>query len=241
MSPLPLALVGVCFCALGLLALRRIGSGYRIGRTLMAAQHVAIADLPAAVVRGEVYVRVHGRITSDEEFPEENDRPLVYRRRRLELAEDHAGRRWQTIEDEVHAVPFGLEERGAYAAVDAAQLGEGLVVIVRESVGTAADAPDRVPPGTPPGTPLRHRIHQVSAVEQAYVAGAPAIAADGTPTLTAGAGRPLILATLELDEAMRLLAAGHRSTVTGAAFAFVAGLALIGLAAILVLKEVVLT
>jgi len=34
------------------------------------------------------------------------DRPLVYRRRRLELASDPGARRWRTLEDEVMAVPF---------------------------------------------------------------------------------------------------------------------------------------
>lgn len=229
--------MGLAACAAGLLGLRLVGPGYRIARTLIAAPEVAIADLPAAIERGEPYVRVHGRVASDEEFPDENERPLVYRRRRLELSEDPAGRRWRVLEDEIHAVTFGLEERGAYAAVDVARLAEGLVVIARESAGTAADAPDRVPPGTPPATPLRHRVHQVSAVEQAYVAGAPTIAPDGTPTLTSGAGRPLILATLELDEAMRLLSAGRRRTVAGAAVALVTGLALLALALALAVAD----
>jgi len=235
--PLLLALIGLAACAAGLLGLRRVGPGYRIARTLIAAPQMAIGDLPAAIERGEPYVRVRGRIASDEEFPDENERPLVYRRRRLELAEDPAGRRWRVLEDEIHAVPFGLEERAAYAAVDVARLDEGLVVIARESTGTAADAPDRVPTGTPSATPLRHRVHQVSAVEQAYVAGVPTIAADGTPTLTAGAGRPLILATLELDEAMRLLASGRRRTVAGAAVALVAGLAFLALGLALAIAD----
>ena len=118
---------------------------------------------------------MHGRIASDEEFPDELDRPLVYRRRRLELATDASRRRWRTLEDEVMAVPFGLEERTAFVAVDAARLDEGLAVIVRESVGTAADTPDRVPARHAPTLAFRHGVHQVSAVEHAYVSGAPRI------------------------------------------------------------------
>ena len=47
----------------------------------------------------------------------------------------------------------------------------------------------------------------MSSVEHAIVAGVPAIdPADGTVRMTAGLGRPLILTTLERDEAMRVLA-----------------------------------
>jgi hypothetical protein len=225
--PLWLVGLGVVVCLIAGLLLRRIGPGFRIARVLAAAPEVSIDEIATAVAGGQPYVRVHGRISSDEEFPDELDRPLVYRRRRLELATDASQRRWRTLEDEVMAVPFGLEERTAFVAVDAARLDEGLAVIVRESVGTAADAPDRVPPGTAPSLALRHRIHQVSAVEHAFVSGAPRIGENGAPMITAGAGRPLILTTLELPEAMRLLGSGHRRTVIAATVLLAIGLGLV--------------
>ena len=43
----------------------------------------------------------------------------------------------------------------------------------RESVGTAADVPDRVPDGTPPDRVVRLRVEQVSSVEHAIVLGVP--------------------------------------------------------------------
>ncbi|MGH2406996.1 MAG: hypothetical protein ACRDF7_02805 [Candidatus Limnocylindrales bacterium] len=233
MLPLVLIGAGIAACAGALLALRRLVPGYRIGRILSGAPALAAADVAEAARSNEPYIRVHGRIASDEEFPDENDRPLVYRRRRLELATDPAGRSWRTLEDEVQAVPFGLEDRGTYVAIDAADLDVGLVVIPRESSGTAADAPDRVPPGTDPTRPLRHRVDQVSAVEHAFVAGRPTLAGDGTARLSSGAGRPLILTTLELPEAMRLLATGHRTLVRGASIALVVGLGLLGLGVVL--------
>ena len=233
MLPLWLVGLGVVVCLIAGLVLRRVGPGFRIARLLAGAPEVAVHEVAAAAAGGQAYVRVHGRIASDEEFPDEMDRPLVYRRRRLELASDPGARRWRTLEDEVMAVPFGLEERTAFVAVDAARLDEGLTVIVRESVGTAADAPDRVPPGTPPVTPLRHRVHQVSAVEHAHVAGAPRIGDDGKPLITAGNGRPLILTTLELPEAMRLLAAGRRRAVVAATVLLAIGLGLVALGAVL--------
>jgi hypothetical protein len=232
---LPLVLIGagLAACAGALIALRRSVPGYRIGRILSGAPAFLAADVAAAARAGSAYVRVHGRIASDEEFPDENDRPLVYRRRRLELATDPAGRGWRTLEDEVQAVPFGLEDKGTHVVIQAADLGEGLVVIPRESIGTAADAPDRVPAGTPAAMPLRHRVDQVSAVEHAFVSGRPILLDDGTPALKAGNGRPLILTTLEIPEAMRLLAAGHRSVVRGASLALVLGLGFIGLGVLL--------
>jgi len=236
--PLWLIGLGVVVCLLAGLMLRRIGPGFRIARLLAGAPEVTVSEVATAAAAGQPYVRVHGRIASDEEFPDDLDRPLVYRRRRLELATDTRARRWRTLEDEVMAVPFGLEERTAFVAVDAARLDDGLTVIVRESVGTAADAPDRVPPGTPPTTPLRHRIHQVSAVEHAFVAGAPRMGEDGAPLLTAGDDRPLILTTLDLPEAMRLLAAGHRRVVVWSTILLTLGLGLVALGIVLALTLV---
>jgi hypothetical protein len=230
--PLGLVTLGVLVCVVAGMLLRRLGPNYRIARLLASAPEVTLDEVVTAARGGQPYVRTRGRISSDEEFPDEHDRPLVYRRRRLELAIDPAGRRWRTLQDEVTAVPFGIEARTAFVAVDATVLDDGLAVIVRESVGTAADAPDRVPPGTDPATPLRHRIHQISAVEQAWVAGAPDVAPDGTARLTAGGGRPLILTTLELPEAMRLLAAGHRRTVLAATILLAFGLAFVALGAV---------
>ncbi|MFI5291417.1 MAG: hypothetical protein ACHQ02_00970, partial [Candidatus Limnocylindrales bacterium] len=66
----------------------------------------------------------------------------------------------------------------------------------------------------------------------AWVAGAPDVAPDGTARLTAGGGRPLILTTLELPEAMRLLAAGHRRTVLAATILLAFGLAFVALGAV---------
>ncbi|MET1232633.1 MAG: hypothetical protein ABWY52_07260 [Candidatus Limnocylindrales bacterium] len=233
MIPLWLVGLGVVACLIAGLLLRRIGPGFRIARLLAGAPEVTVDEVATAATGGQPYVRVHGRIASDEEFPDEMDRPLVYRRRRLELATDASARHWRTLEDEVIAVPFGLEQRTAFVAVDADRLDDGLTVIVRESVGTAADAPERVPAGTPPEMPLRHRVHQVSAVEQAFVAGAPRIGEDGTALLTAGDGRPLILTTLELPEAMRLLAAGNRRTVVAATVLLALGLGLVALGVVL--------
>jgi hypothetical protein len=182
------------------------------------------------------YVRAHGRIASDEEFPDDQERPLVYRRQRLQIS---APPGWRSLEDQRLAVPFGIASRGVYAGVDLAALDEGLVVLPRESRGTAGEVADRMPPGTPPGREVRLRVEQVSAVEHAYVAGVPVLDADGRPMLTAGAGRPLIVCTVAIDDAMRLLGGADRRRaavaigllVTGAVLLLAAaGGALVGVA-----------
>ena len=50
-------------------------------------------------------------------------------------------------------VPFEVRDGLDAIAVDDAALDAGLVVVPRESVGTAADVADRVPAGTPPDDP----------------------------------------------------------------------------------------
>jgi len=77
-------------------------------------------------------------------------------------------------------------------------------------------------------------IEQLSAVEHATVCGTPVLR-DGQPTLTAGLGRPLIVTTLEIPAAMRLLAAGHRRRVIAAAALLATGLGLLFAAAVTVL------
>ena len=97
-------------------------------------------------------------------------------------------------------------------------------------VGTAGDATDRVPAGTAPETPVRLLIEQVSSVEHAIVLGVPSPGPAGLPRMTAGLGRPLVLTTLEQDEAMRVLAGSSSRRPLVAAVCLAGGLVLISLA-----------
>jgi hypothetical protein len=124
-------------------------------------------------------------------------------------------------------VPFEVREGLDAIAVDDAALDTGLVVIVRESEGSAADIADRLPAGVPLDAPARLRIEQVSAVEHATVVGVPVVDGLGTPTLTAGLGRPLILTTLERPEAMRILAGGESGRSLIAIVSLAGGLVLL--------------
>lgn len=204
MTPLLPIVVGVFALALGVAILRSIGTRFRVGQILAVAPVVPIAEARALAEGPPRYVAIQGRIDAADEFDDEAHRPLVLRRVRMQL---RSRGRWQTIDEQREAVDFELREGLDGIAIDQRVLDDGLVVLPRESTGTVADAPDRAPAGTPESTPLRLRIEQVSSVEHAIVAGVPvADPSDGTVRMTAGLGRPLILTTLERDEAMRVLA-----------------------------------
>jgi hypothetical protein len=205
MTPLVLIALGLVVLAVGIGVLRSFGPHYRIGRLLAATPKMTVGEAVAAARAGKpLYVRIDGRIDSEEDFPDEHHRPLVYRRQRMQL---RRGSGWLTYDDQLQQVPFEVHEGLDAIAVDGTALEEGLVVLPREAVGTAEEVPDQVPPATPPTTPVRMRIEQVSAVEHATVLGVPMQAGAGT-RITAGLGRPLILTTLEVPEAMRILGGG---------------------------------
>jgi hypothetical protein len=144
-------------------------------------------------------------------------------------------------------VPFSVNEGLDTIAIDTDALDSGLVVVSRESLGTAADVADRVPPGTAGTTPVRVRIDQLSSVEHAIVVGYPrpltapardgsgadGPAADASPLgvpaaqMTAGRSRPLIVTVLEPDEAMRVIAVDGRGRTRLAAVLITAAVALL--------------
>ena len=232
MLPLFVGLLGLALIGAAAAIVAGFGDRYRVGRLLAAAPEASIAE--AAELAGEEsqrYVRVQGRLVSAEVFPDDQDRPLVYRRSRLEVQQGGA---WRTVDEQREAVEFGLEDRQAHIAIDAEALAEGLVVLPRIAVGSVADLPaGLVPPArlpADPATPARQRVEQVSAVEHATAAGVPRLDRGGQPMLSAGLGRPLILTTLERSEAMRILAAGRSGRLRAAAVMGALGLGLLAAA-----------
>jgi hypothetical protein len=208
-TPLVIAGVGVLALVGAALVLRSFGPGLRLGRLIAATPLITVEAAVAAGRGGDPrYVRIAGRIDAETDFEDEHHRPLVFRRRRLEV---RRGGRWLAIDDARESVPFEIREGLAAIGIDADALDDGLVVIPREAVGTAADATDRVPVDVPPDAPVRLRIEQVSSVEHAVVLGVPVATENGGVQMTAGSGRPLVLTTLEPEEAMRLLAGGRRT------------------------------
>ena len=223
-SPLVPFVAGLIASGAGALVLHSYGTSYRVGRLLASTLEVSVGEARALAGGPRRYVRVRGRIDAENEFEDDAHRPLVFRRTRLQLGH---GATWSTFEDSRERVSFEVRDGLDGIVIDDAALDVGLVVVPRESVGTAADLMDRVPPGTAADTLVRLRIEQVSSIEQAIVLGVPSIGPDGVPLLSAGLGRPLILTTLEPAEAMRILTEGDSRRPRVAAACLIAGLVLI--------------
>ena len=137
--PLLLVVAGLVALAAGWLAMRRLGPGARIGRILAATKVVEMAQARAIASSGSArYVGVGGRVDAEEPWEDESGRPLVYRRSRLERRD---GDRWTPFEEDRRVVPFELAGALERIEVDGDALDEGLVVVTRESEGTAARDP----------------------------------------------------------------------------------------------------
>ena len=222
MIPTLLLLAGFAMLATGWWLLRRLGSRARVGRLLAAVPIVGIGRARELAETGvSRFVGVVGRIDAADMFEDELHRPLVYRRSRLEA---RTGRSWSLLDDNRQLVPFEIVEGPDRIAIDADTLDAGLIVVVREAAGTAAEVPERVPDGMAADTPIRLRVEQVSGVEHAYALGVPVLDAERGPMLRPGMGRPLVLTTLEREEAMRVIAVDHRSTTRLSALVLAGGL-----------------
>jgi hypothetical protein len=217
--PLLPVVAGLVALIAGVLVLRTYGPNYRVGRLLASTPEVSVAEAREVAAGSPRYVRISGRIDAEDEFEDDAHRPLVFRRTRLQVRRENG---WETFEDGRERVRFEVRDGLDAIVVDDAALDTGLVVVPRESVGTAADLPDRVPAGTPIETPVRLRVEQVSSVEHAIVLGVPSVDGAGETRISAGLGRPLVLTTLEPDEAMRLLTDGNarRPLLAAALLAF---------------------
>ena len=229
-SPLLPVLAGIAALVAGVLVLRTYGPRYRVGRLLASTPEVSVAEAVAMAAGPARYVRISGRIDAEDEFEDDAHRPLVFRRTRLQVRRDD---RWVDFEDDRRRVPFEVRDGLDGIAVDDAALDVGLVVVPRESVGTAGDVADRVPAGTASTTPVRLWVEQVSSVEHAIVIGVPGLDEAGAPRISAGLGRPLILTTLEPDEAIRVLAEGERRRPLVALVCLGGGLGLIAVGLVL--------
>lgn len=237
MIPLVLLVVGLGLVVGGWLVLRSLGPRVRVGRLLAATPKTTVADAIALAEAGTTrYVRVDGRLDSEQEFEDRDHRPLVLRRTRLQARD---GTAWRTFDERREQVPFELREGLDAIAIDVAALDDGLVVVPRESEGVASDLGDEAPADLAPTTPVRARIEQVSSVEHAIALGVPVRDGAGVK-LTAGMGRPLVLTTVEPPDAMRILTEGRTSTPRTAAVLLVGGLA-IGAAGLLALVVDALT
>ncbi len=130
---------------------------------------------------------------------------------------------WREIERVVRSVPFVISDGDHSLAIDAAQLGDGLVVIERQWDGSVAELAaahrDYQDPESAtlvaqlataaPTTGARVILEQISTLDRGTAAG---LLRDGALT-AGGAGQPLVLTTLDRREALRILGSGQRASL----------------------------
>ncbi len=233
-GPLLLGAAGVLALGVAFAILRGFGPRYRVGRLLAVVPGIEIAEAGRLAAAGEErYVRIDGRIDSDAEFEDEHHRPLVLRRTAIQWRPTRsAGVPWRPVgEPDVQLAPFVVREGLDEIDVDGAALAEGLVVVPRVSTGKVGDLGERAPAGVGPDAEARMVIEQVSSVEHATGLGVPRLGEGGRPVIGPGMGRPLILTTLERDEAMRVLTGGAAGRSRVAIACLAAGVVLVVAAA----------
>jgi hypothetical protein len=231
--PLLLGLAGVLALGVAAAILRSFGPSYRVGRLLAVAPQVSIAEAIQLAESGKAgYVRIEGRIDSEAEWEDADHRPLVLRRTTFDWRPALRRGAWTSFDSHLEVVPFVIREGLDEIAVQGDAIADGLVTVPRESVGEVRDVEEMAAAGLDPGAQARLRVDLVSTVDHATVLGVPSRGADGTTTIGPGMGRPLILSTLEGDEAMRTLSGGAIGRSRAAVACLVGGAALLVVAAL---------
>jgi hypothetical protein len=238
--PLLLTIAGAAALAAAVWIQRSFGPRARVGRLLAVVPKVSVADAVRLAASDDArYVRIDGRLDSDQEFEDADQRPLVLRRTTLEWRPANGAGGWMRLDSSEELVPFSVREGLDEIAVDGPALAEGLVVMPRERKGVAADLGDAAPANVPPDAPVRMIVELVSTVEHAAVLGVPRRDPGGV-SIGPGLGRPLVLTTLEDDEAMRVITGGAAGRARIALACFVGGAVLLGLALAWFLAESIL-
>ena len=224
----PFTLIGVALIAVGLLLSRRTDVRTRAGQLLAGLSPVTPTEaLRLAALRGESspYLAIKGSIDAVEIFEDENHRPLVYRRERVSIA-DEGG--WRVIDTAERSLPFVVSDPSSSISIATADIAEGLVVVERRWEGSVAElhaagreyqTPETAAlvtalAASDPTRGARVGLEQISNLDRATAAGQ---LIDGQ--LRAGAGRPLVVTTLERAEALRLLGSEGRGRLASSTVA----------------------
>jgi hypothetical protein len=224
----PIALIGVALLVIGLLLSRRTDARTRAGQLLAGLSPISPTEaLKLAALRGESapYLAIKGSIDAPEIFEDEHHRPLVFRRERVSIA-DEGG--WRVIDTAERSLPFVVSDPSNSISIATADLADGLVVVERRWEGSVAElhaaGREYQRPETAalvaalatsdPTRGARVGLEQVSNLDRATAAGQ---LVDGE--LRAGAGRPLVVTTLERADALRLLGGEARGRLVSSTLA----------------------
>ena len=224
----PVVIVGAALILFGLLLSRRTDTRTRAGQLLAGLSPISPTEaLKLAALRGDAapYLAIKGSIDAPEIFEDENHRPLVYRRERVSIA-DEGG--WRVIDTAERSLPFVVSDPSTSIRIATADLAEGLVVVERRWEGSVAELhaagreyqrPETAAlvaalAASDPTRGARVGLEQISNLDRATAAGQ---LVDGE--LRAGAGRPLVVTTLERAEALRLLGTEGRGRLASSTLA----------------------
>ncbi len=224
----PVVVVGAALILFGLLLSRRTDARTRAGQLLAGLSPISPTEaLKLAALRGDAapYLAIKGSIDAPEIFEDENHRPLVYRRERVSIA-DEGG--WRVIDTAERSLPFVVSDPSSSISIATADLADGLVVVERRWEGSVAElhaaSREYQRPVTAalvaalavsdPTRGARVGLEQISNLDRATAAGQ---LVDGE--LRAGAGRPLVVTTLERAEALRLLGTEGRGRLASSTLA----------------------
>jgi len=242
----PVVVVGAALIFFGLILSRRTDTRTRAGQLLAGLSPISPTEaLKLAALRGDAapYLAIKGSIDAPEIFEDENHRPLVYRRERVSIA-DEGG--WRVIDTAERSLPFVVSDPSSSISIATADLADGLVVVERRWEGSVAElhaagreyqSPETAAlvaalAASDPKRGARVGLEQISNLDRATAAGQ---LVDGE--LRAGAGRPLVVTTLERAEALRLLGTEGRGRLASSTLA----LALLALGVLLLLGGIALT
>ena len=242
----PIALIGAALMVVGLLLSRRTDVRTRAGQLLAGLSPISPTEaLKLAALRGASapYLAIKGSIDAPEIFEDENHRPLVYRRERVSVT-DEGG--WRVIDTAERSLPFVVSDPSSSISIATADLADGLVVVERRWEGSVAElhaaGREYQRPETAalvaalatsdPKRSARVGLEQISNLDRATAAGQ---LVDGV--LRAGAGRPLVVTTLERADALRLLGGEGRGRLASSTLA----LALLALGVLLLIGGIALT
>ena len=241
----PIALIGAALLVIGLLLSRRTDARTRAGQLLAGLSPISPTEaLKLAALRGDSapYLAIKGSIDAPEIFEDEHHRPLVFRRERVSIA-DEGG--WRVIDTAERSLPFVVSDPSNSISIAIADLADGLVVVERRWEGSVAElhaaGREYQRPETAalvaalatsdPTRGARVGLEQISNLDRATAAGQ---LVDGE--LRAGAGRPLVVTTLERADALRLLGGEARGRLVSSTLA----LALLAIGLLLLLGGVAL-
>ena len=241
----PIALIGAALLVIGLLLSRRTDARTRAGQLLAGLSPISPTEaLKLAALRGDSapYLAIKGSIDAPEIFEDEHHRPLVFRRERVSIA-DEGG--WRVIDTAERSLPFVVSDPSNSISIATADLADALVVVERRWEGSVAElhaaGREYQRPETAalvaalatsdPTRGARVGLEQISNLDRATAAGQ---LVDGD--LRAGAGRPLVVTTLERADALRLLGGEARGRLVSSTLA----LALLAIGLLLLLGGVAL-